>query len=93
MTRVSAEWRGHAACRTADPELFFPVSQAGPSVGQIEQAKQLCRACPVREPCLGWALGHGHVSGIWGGTTEDERRALRRTQRPLPARDRQSRHA
>ena len=45
---------------------------------QINEAKRICLACPVRKRCLAWALELGAASGIWGGTTEDERRALRR---------------
>jgi WhiB family transcriptional regulator, redox-sensing transcriptional regulator len=72
------DWRGIAACRQADAELFFPVSSTGPAVCQIAEAKRICHACPVRTPCLDWALRHGMVYGIWGGTTEDERRAVRK---------------
>jgi WhiB family redox-sensing transcriptional regulator len=73
----SRNWSLAAACRRADPELFFPVGTTGPSAGQIAQAKEICRTCPVRTPCLGWALQSGIDYGIWGGTTETERRALR----------------
>jgi WhiB family redox-sensing transcriptional regulator len=44
----------------------------------IDQAKRVCRACPVQAPCLTWALDHGVATGVWGGTTEDERRTIRR---------------
>jgi WhiB family transcriptional regulator, redox-sensing transcriptional regulator len=75
-------WRAHAACSGLDPDLFFPVSTKGASLTDIEAAKHVCQGCPVTTPCLRWALDVGHVSGIWGGTTEEERRALRRA--PLP---------
>jgi len=71
------DWRAQAACRDVDPELFFPVSTSGASVPQIEEAKQVCRACPVCGPCLRWALERGENAGVWGGTTEDERRSHR----------------
>jgi len=71
-------WRDHAACSSVDPDLFFPVSTTGASLTGIETAKRVCQRCPVMTPCLRWALDLGHVSGIWGGTTEEERRALRR---------------
>ena len=70
-------WRVHAACRNADPELFFPEGAAGPVLETSEQAKRICRICPVRARCLDWALSHGAAFGIWGGRTEDERRAFR----------------
>ena len=62
----------------ADPELFFPVGTTGPALRQIREAKRICRGCPAQAPCLAWALDHGVAAGIWGGATEDERRAMRR---------------
>ena len=70
-------WRNDAACLDVDPDLFFPIGTTGPALDQIDRAKRICRACPVRQRCLAWALELGAASGIWGGTTEDERRALR----------------
>lgn len=75
------DWRDHAACREMDPDLFFPIGTAGESVVQIDEARQVCRTCPVCGPCLRWALDSGSA-GVWGGTTEDERRTLRRQIRP-----------
>ncbi|MFD3497450.1 WhiB family transcriptional regulator [Streptomyces sp. NPDC058678] len=71
-------WRDHAACRQEDPDLFFPIGSTGPALVQQEQAKAVCRRCPVQEPCLQWALDTGQTLGVWGGTSENERRALRR---------------
>jgi WhiB family redox-sensing transcriptional regulator len=45
---------------------------------QLEQAKAVCRRCPVTDECLSWALESGQDAGIWGGMGEDERRALKR---------------
>jgi WhiB family redox-sensing transcriptional regulator len=45
---------------------------------QIEQAKAVCRRCPVSQQCLAWALESGQDAGVWGGLSEDERRALKR---------------
>jgi WhiB family redox-sensing transcriptional regulator len=71
-------WRDAAACRDADPDLFFPVGKTGPGQRQIDTAKQICAACPARVQCLAWALDNSVASGVWGGTTEDERRSMRR---------------
>jgi WhiB family transcriptional regulator, redox-sensing transcriptional regulator len=70
-------WRDGAACQDIEPDIFFPIGTTGPSLLQIEKAKKICGTCPVREPCLYWALESGEDSGIWGGTTGEERRALR----------------
>lgn len=72
------DWRDSAACLTADPELFFPVGNTGPAIDQIEAAKAVCASCKVTETCLQYALDTGQDSGVWGGLSEDERRALRR---------------
>jgi WhiB family transcriptional regulator, redox-sensing transcriptional regulator len=72
------DWRHRAACRDEDPELFFPIGNTGPAIVQIEEAKQVCRRCPVTESCLQWALGSGQDAGVWGAMSEDERRALKR---------------
>ncbi|MEU5716301.1 WhiB family transcriptional regulator [Streptomyces sp. NPDC020403] len=71
-------WRTHAACRDEDPDLFFPIGSTGPALVQTEEAKAVCRQCPVREKCLDWALENGQDSGVWGGLDENERRALKR---------------
>ena len=71
-------WREYAACRTEDPDLFFPIGTTGPAALQTEQAKAVCRTCPVREQCLRRALDTGQTIGVWGGTSELERRALKR---------------
>lgn len=71
------DWRNLAACRDVDPDLFFPLGTVGASLPQIEQAKRVCRTCPVSGTCLRWALDNGDA-GVWGGTTEEERRGYRR---------------
>jgi len=79
-------WLERAACLDVDPELFFPISNSGPPLQQIDEAKALCGRCPVAEQCLEWAARMGQAEGIWGGTTEWERRATRGldTQRAQP---------
>jgi WhiB family redox-sensing transcriptional regulator len=76
---IRVNWRDSAVCRHVDPDLFFPVGTTGPALHQIDEAKRICGTCPVRAACLDWALAHGTSSGVWGGTTEEERHALRRS--------------
>jgi WhiB family redox-sensing transcriptional regulator len=71
-------WRNRAACLDADPELFFPIGSTGPALGQVEQAKVICGRCEVVEACLAWAIEFGQDAGVWGGLSEEERRALKR---------------
>lgn len=79
--RVRRDWRTSAACRTADPELFFPVSSVGPAQEDIAEAKAVCGSCQVRRQCLQFALATHQMYGVWGGTTEEERRTRVREQR------------
>ena len=78
-------WQDHAACRDADPDLFFPDGAMRSARAQVKAAKLICRGCPVRTICLRWALASGQEHGIWGGLTEDERRWLHRRDRPWAA--------
>ena len=80
LTLANADytWRVDAICRDTDPELFFPVGTTGHALLQIDRAKQVCGECPVNIDCLDYALETNQDSGIWGGTSEEERRVLRR---------------
>jgi WhiB family transcriptional regulator, redox-sensing transcriptional regulator len=77
----TANWRTEAACLSADPDLFFPISATGPAEKQIARAKRICAGCAVRPECLEFALAHDQMYGIWGGTTPDDRRRDRRRRR------------
>jgi len=79
------DWHDYAACRDADPDLFFPDGDFRSARAQVKAAKLICRGCPVRTMCLSWALASGQEHGIWGGLTEDERRWLHRRDRPWAA--------
>lgn len=78
IRRQAAEddFRPRGACRDQDPELFFPVGTDGPALAQAEQAKAVCRRCPVINECLSWALDHQEY-GVAGGLSEVERRAYK----------------
>ncbi|GAA3569046.1 WhiB family transcriptional regulator [Amycolatopsis ultiminotia] len=82
MELTTTGWLARAACQDEDPELFFPISDVGPGARQVERAKAVCARCPVRQECLSYALGNGLTNGIFGGTTELERRKLVRTGSP-----------
>lgn len=71
-----AEWKNRAACSGYPNSLFFPLADATKS--QIERAVAVCNVCPVTEDCLEYAFETNQRAGIWGGTTEDERKSLRR---------------
>jgi len=70
-------WFVHGACRGMPVNLFF-VRDRGDRYDPA--ARAACRGCPVREECLDWAIAH-HETGYWGGTTDVDRRSLRRRRR------------
>lgn len=72
------DWRDDAACRDTDPDLFFPVGTTGPALEQIAAAKAVCFQCDAQAACLEFAIMTNQDSGVWGGTSEEERRVLRR---------------
>ena len=61
------DWRHRSACLDEDPELFFPIGNTGPAILQIEEAKQVCRRCEVREQCLAWAARPGRTTESGAG--------------------------
>jgi WhiB family redox-sensing transcriptional regulator len=73
----SPGWMPASACQGEDPELFFPIAATGPALAQVIAAKAVCFRCAVRAACLAYALATGQA-GIWGGTTQEERHAMRR---------------
>lgn len=82
-TTIGIDWMRLGLCRDEDPELFFPVGISGPSLARADEARQVCNGdaaaprCPVANTCLRWALATGQDSGVWGGFTEQERRAIK----------------
>ena len=74
-----ANWRDAAACRHADPDLFFPAGTTGDAVEDTAAAIALCRRCPVREECLEFAMVTSQRDGVWGATSEEDRRRMRST--------------
>jgi WhiB family redox-sensing transcriptional regulator len=71
---VRLDWWRYAACQDADPDIFFPVSSVGPGRDEVARAKAICSDCQVRRQCLQFALATRQAHGVWGGTTEEERR-------------------
>jgi WhiB family transcriptional regulator, redox-sensing transcriptional regulator len=67
------EWQAKARCSEVDPEIFFP--ERG---GSSKAARAVCSKCEVRMQCLEYALNNKEQFGIWGGTSERERRKLRK---------------
>ena len=76
VERSSTSWQHAARCRGIDPDVFHPQSDE-----EADEAKAICASCPVREPCLEYALVVREKLGVWGGLTERERRRVLRHRR------------
>ncbi|MEW2516468.1 WhiB family transcriptional regulator [Streptomyces sp. NPDC046870] len=72
------DWQRHAACRGLDSEVFYaPPGVRGEARRRRDLlARAVCDGCPVRAVCADFALRHGERHGVWGGMSEQERRAL-----------------
>jgi len=68
-------WREHANCKGINPNLFHP--EQGGSGRDVDAAKAVCSVCTVRQECLDYALDNYEMFGIWGGTSERQRRRIR----------------
>lgn len=73
---MDTSWMEAAKCRTEPPSRFFPSDGVG-----VEIARRFCADCPVKEPCLEYALRNRIDHGVWGGTSERERRRILRRRR------------
>ena len=78
---VDTTWMGRGKCRDMDPDTFFPSDGVG-----VEVARRICVDCPVKEPCLEYAMVNHIDHGVWGGTSERERRRIARHRRLIAVR-------
>ena len=67
-------WMARGNCAEQSPSLFFPSDGVG-----VDVARKVCEGCPVKSPCLEYALRHRIDHGVWGGTSERERRRILRS--------------
>lgn len=88
---LDQKWMSKAACADTDPELFFPVGQAGPALADQAAAREICARCPVTYECREYAMEAGEAAGVWGGLTEEERARKRRPSKRRPAKQRANR--
>jgi WhiB family redox-sensing transcriptional regulator len=66
-------WQRNAACAGGGVKAFFAGASA-----DIDHARAVCHTCPVQAACLQYPLGDDTLAGVLAGTTERERRELRR---------------
>ena len=73
----AAPWQAKAACKSKNPELFFPEGSGSAVRQQVEYAKAVCGSCEVMNRCLEHALVNSESFGIWGGLTKEQRKVLK----------------
>jgi WhiB family redox-sensing transcriptional regulator len=73
---TESAWRERGACKGLDPQIFYPETDE-----EADTAKQVCAQCHVQTACLEYALQFREREGVWGGTTERERRRIVRQRR------------
>ena len=72
------DWMAEGNCNNHPPAVFFPSDGVG-----VEVAKKICGTCPVQERCLEYALSQRIDHGVWGGTSERQRRRILKARRAL----------
>lgn len=88
MIRPSFTGHGAPRCETVpNPSIFFAIEDLPYDADnatrraadkQAAEAKRECAKCPYLAECLGWAMENPDESGVWGATTDRERKRMRR---------------
>jgi WhiB family redox-sensing transcriptional regulator len=73
---MDTSWMATGKCKEMAPSTFFPSDGVG-----VEVARKICADCPVKSPCLEYAMANHIDHGVWGGTSERERRRIARARR------------
>lgn len=76
------KFTGDEPCAQVGTDLFFPPDNSI-VYRDLKIVRSLCGSCVMQGPCLEYAL-HVNVSGVWGGTTEQQRKAIRRERNIIP---------
>lgn len=79
LDTADTSWMAGGLCAQVDPELWFPGkgSHAGVAAKRVCNGDATREPCPVREKCLRYAVEHPDLVGVWGGTSNHERQAMR----------------
>ena len=73
---MTTEWMANGLCADKHPSIFFPSDGVG-----VETARKICNECPMQQPCLEHALRNRIDHGVWGGTSERQRRRILKQRR------------
>ncbi|MEY2462787.1 MAG: WhiB family transcriptional regulator, redox-sensing transcriptional regulator [Acidimicrobiaceae bacterium] len=75
---MDMKWMQRGRCREIPPSTFFPSDGVG-----VDVARRICADCPVKSPCLEYALENHIDHGVWGGCSERERRRILKRRRTI----------
>ena len=81
MVQENEDWFRKANCLGEETDGFFILRGDKDQRVKRRAAYLICQACSVRRECLDYAIVNNET-GIWGGTTERERRFMKRTYLP-----------
>jgi WhiB family transcriptional regulator, redox-sensing transcriptional regulator len=73
---TETSWMAAGDCRNHPPAVFFPSDGVG-----VDRARRICAGCEVSAQCLEYALENRIDHGVWGGTSERERRRILKRRR------------
>jgi WhiB family transcriptional regulator, redox-sensing transcriptional regulator len=73
---MTTEWMAQGLCAEKHPSIFFPSDGVG-----VEKARKICNECPMPTHCLEYALRNRIDHGVWGGTSERQRRRILKERR------------
>jgi hypothetical protein len=71
------KYTGNEPCAGLNIDYFYMTDEDNRDISKVNYSKKICRGCPLIVECFDWAIHH-EAHGVWGGTTEFERRAIRR---------------
>ena len=77
---MDTTWMANGNCAHRDPSTFFPSDGVG-----VDVARKICADCPVQGPCLEYALANRIDHGVWGGTSERQRRRILKSRQKATA--------
>lgn len=82
MNPRDMSWVDEGLCAQTDPDAWHPEGEGA----TLSPAKRICKRCPVRRPCLEFALAEGLIyDGVWGGLSPRERQAIYKERRASAA--------
>lgn len=83
MSYPLPRFTGQEPCTEVGQEMFFTPENSSALYSHLDQLVSLCSSCSMQAECLDYAL-HVGVQGVWGGTTEGQRRQMRRALNIIP---------